>query len=73
MSTSKKLEYVHLSRDFDFPDDIEDVLENDYAVNSHYYSVDILKCVQAARLLRDSSPDEVIELIRVWNENKLLR
>lgn len=68
MRTTLLLEYAELSRDFDFPDDLEIALENDYVINKQYYSVEVLKCVLAAQLLGPMTPAEIVDSVKIWHE-----
>ena len=65
--TERLIEYAVFSQDFDFPDEIEIALENDYADNQYLYDEEVLKAIKLSLLLcHDLSPQEVLERVRTW-------
>lgn len=54
-----------LSRNFNFPDEIEVALENDYVANRHLYDEAVLKNVAALLLIVSNiSPQDVLNAVR---------
>lgn len=55
---------MFLSWAYDFPQNVENALENDYAEHPHLYRNETLKQVAALLLIApDSSPEQVLSLI----------
>lgn len=62
--TELLLEYAKITWDIDLPDAIEQVLENDYVINSHLYSADVFLQVKLMLIIcPDIEPVEVIKYV----------
>lgn len=62
--TELKIEYAFLSWAYEFPQNVEDALEDDYAARPHLYSNETLKQVAALLLIApDSTPEQVLNLV----------
>ncbi len=68
--TARIIEYGELSKNYDFRDDIECVLERDYADHPGLYYLDLLKQLELfLALVPEMSPQEVLELVELFREN----
>lgn len=67
--TARMIEYGELSKDFDFRDDIESALENDYAENPNLYSLEVLKHIKLTLVLAPELPPQfILELVKSFRE-----
>ncbi len=63
--TELLIEYANLSRDFEFPEEIEKAVENDYVENQHLYNIDTIKLIAVYLLIYpDIDPKYLLELIK---------
>lgn len=69
MSHALRREYATYSWDCEFPDEIEQALEDDYVENKSMYSEETLTDIKMCLLLvPDASPQDVLEWIRALHE-----
>lgn len=67
--TARMIEYGELSKDFDFRDDIESALENDYAENPDLYNLEVLKHIKLTLILAPEFPPQfILELVKSFRE-----
>lgn len=63
--TDLLIEYAELSRNHDFPDEIEIALENDYVANKELYSEGVLKGLALWLCIApNASPQDVVNAVR---------
>lgn len=68
--TARVIEYGELSKNYDFRDDIECVLERDYANSPGLYYLDLLEHLELIlALVPEISPKEALELVELFREN----
>ena len=68
-NTALKIEYSELSKDYDFRDDIESALENDYAANPGLYYLEVLEHLKLRlRLAPEMSPQCVLEVVEKYRK-----
>jgi hypothetical protein len=68
--TARIIEYGEMSKDYDFRDDIECVLERDYAEYPGLYYLDLLEHLELIlRLVPELTPQEVLELVEQFRES----
>lgn len=67
--TARMIEYGELSKDFDFRDDIESALENDYAETPELYNLEVLQHIKLTLILApELSPQFILELVKSFRE-----
>jgi hypothetical protein len=65
MTTALRIEYTFYSWHCDFPDAIEQALEDDYVMNRHFYTKQTLESIKLLLLIDpDISPDYLLETIK---------
>lgn len=62
--TQLVLEYCERTKDIDYSDELEDLLEKDYIVNSTFYTDEVFHFLHANESLLGVSPAENIELAK---------
>lgn len=69
--TNLRIEYVEYSWKYDFPEEIELALENDYVKNNHLYDKNTLGCIAVILLISpDIGGSQLIKLVREIMKNK---
>ena len=69
--TELKLQYVERTWDFEFPEHIEKVLENDYVRSPDMYTNEMFKYIRMNLLIApEIEPDILIELVHTFTNHK---
>jgi len=62
--TELRVQYAERTWDFEFPECIEQALENDYVLNSVLYTDDMIKKIKLTLLVySEISPEKLIEMV----------
>lgn len=63
--TALIIDFVELSQDYDFRDDIQCALEADYAENPGLYNLEVLSYVACVLIIATHyTPDQALDLVR---------
>lgn len=68
--TKLRIEYAERSWEYEFPDCIEEALENDYVLNHDLYKDGVFKYIaMLCFICPDITPEFVLEIIREYEKN----
>lgn len=67
--TELRLQYAELTWDIDFPENIEQVLEDDYVKNSDLYTSDAIKRLRMTYLIcKEITPQQMLNAVHEYNK-----
>lgn len=67
--TELRLQWFERTRDIDFPENIEQVLENDYVKNSDLYTSDAINILQMTYLIyKEITPQQMLNAVHEYNK-----
>lgn len=68
--TELLLQFTDRTWNIDFPESIQQALENDYVSNSSFYTDDVIEYISTvSKLFNDLTPQQAIEVIHKYVKN----